>query len=142
MAILDDVPGIEVAVQINGQDVVEYDDPDASELDAPCPTSSKYIECIDDAVFAIRCRATSHYKWGYKNHSLHFRAMADGFDDSKPERVKEDIKAAEHLGLIEISVYRTINNGSYVRKCPSIKPSKLEFTEKSLKGKAISHATS
>lgn len=64
-------------------------------------------------------------------------------DDSKHERVKEDIKAAKGLGLIEIKVSRAIFKG-YIpsRKGRSTKPSKLEFAEKSLKGKAISHRVS
>lgn len=78
MAILDDVPGIKVTVQVNDQDAVEYDDPAASELDSICPTSSKYIECLDDAQFTIRSHVTSEYKWGYKDHCLNFRARADG----------------------------------------------------------------
>lgn len=115
MAILDDVPGIEVAVQINGQDVVEYDDPDASELDAPCPTSSKYIECIDDAVFAIRCRATSHYKWGYKNHSLHFRAMADGC--RLTGRLLSEKNAGCDTCINGISEDDPLTDQSYLRRC-------------------------
>lgn len=78
MAVIDDVPGIKVTVQINGQDVVEYDDPDASELNATRPTSSKYIECIDDAEFAVQHHVTDKYKWGYKDHYLNFKVSADG----------------------------------------------------------------
>lgn len=79
MAVLDKIPGIEVTVQINGQDVVEYDDPDASELDKSCPTSSKYIESIDDAEFTIQYKVTNEYRWGYKKHRLSFIPSVDGF---------------------------------------------------------------
>ncbi|KAK7756490.1 hypothetical protein SLS62_001324 [Diatrype stigma] len=134
MAVLDKVPGIEVTVQINGQDVVEYNDPDASEFDATFPTSSKYIECVDDAEFAVQYHVTNEYKWGYKDH----------FDDSRHERVKEDVNAAKHLGLIEIKVLRATFKGysTKLKYSKHTEPNTLEFAEKSLKGKAISHGVS
>ena len=76
MAVLDEVPGIQVAVQINGRDAVEYDDPEPPSHDhATCPISSKYIECIDDAEFSIRCVANRDYNWGYKKHGLECRIL-------------------------------------------------------------------
>ncbi|KAI3336614.1 hypothetical protein HD806DRAFT_11720 [Xylariaceae sp. AK1471] len=82
MAILEEVPGIEVAVQIDGKDVIEYDPNDEEERSlatgTQCPTVTKYIECVNDAEFAIRMTASLGYKWGYKNHSLIFRVSIDG----------------------------------------------------------------
>ncbi|KAI1074505.1 hypothetical protein F5B20DRAFT_563534 [Whalleya microplaca] len=79
MAILEDVPGVQVTVEINGQDVREYNDPDASESGpADCPTSYKYIECIDDAEFSVKARISEDYEWGYKDHSLATRLYVDG----------------------------------------------------------------
>lgn len=79
MAILDEVPGVEVAVQIAGEDVVEYDDPEPPSNDnATYPISNKYIECIDGAEFRIRYKAGEQYNWGYKNHSLQFKVQVDG----------------------------------------------------------------
>ncbi|RYP67867.1 hypothetical protein DL769_005656 [Monosporascus sp. CRB-8-3] len=91
MAVLDDIPGIEVAVQINGWDVVEYDDPDASEHVRSCPTSSKYIESIDDTEFTIRYKASLGYNWeGCRDHVLRFRTFADGLKLSGKVLFKTD----------------------------------------------------
>jgi hypothetical protein len=84
MAILKDVPGIEVAMQIDGKDVTEYD-PDENEehclaTDTKCPTVTKYIECSDDAEFAIRMTISTDYQWGYKDHSLSLRPRLDGHE--------------------------------------------------------------
>ncbi|KAI0013893.1 hypothetical protein F4779DRAFT_561793 [Xylariaceae sp. FL0662B] len=83
MAVLEDVPGVKITVQVNSQDVKEYDDPDALELgqvasESGCPTSCKYIESIDDAEFGIKITATSDYEWGYKDHSLTVYLRVDG----------------------------------------------------------------
>jgi len=80
MAILDEVPGLKVTVQIAGQDCTEYDadedgHPNSNES---CPSITKYIECIDDAEFAIKIQINDQYIWGYKNHSLHVSACIDG----------------------------------------------------------------
>ncbi|KAI1458285.1 hypothetical protein F4805DRAFT_425164 [Annulohypoxylon moriforme] len=81
MAILEEVPGIEVTVVVAGRDATEYDDPDASEQPneaADCPTSTKYIECIDGANFSVKYHLTNDYDWSYQNHSLTFTLHADG----------------------------------------------------------------
>ncbi|KAI0024996.1 hypothetical protein F4780DRAFT_488999 [Xylariomycetidae sp. FL0641] len=82
MAVLNSVPGIEVAVQVNGQDLTEHDDPHASKRNPPRIDSrrvcTKYIESIDDATFRVRFKATDGYAWGYKDHSLKLWVYADG----------------------------------------------------------------
>ncbi|KAI1469458.1 uncharacterized protein F4812DRAFT_470407 [Daldinia caldariorum] len=82
MAILRDVPGIQVTVQVAGNDAIEYEDPDASEggetRDATCPTSIKYIECVDEAEFAIKLRVDDTYQWGHKNNALMTHLRLDG----------------------------------------------------------------
>ncbi|KAI0458393.1 hypothetical protein F5B21DRAFT_25470 [Xylaria acuta] len=82
MAILDDVPGIEVIVQVAGTDAVEYDaDEEESKSLAEsttCPTVTKYIECTDRVDFAIKIVASRHYAWGYKGHDLQFKLSIDG----------------------------------------------------------------
>ncbi|KAI0554991.1 hypothetical protein F4679DRAFT_595449 [Xylaria curta] len=82
MAILNDVPGVEVTVQIAGKGAVEYD-PEEEERhslakNATCPTTTKYIECIDEADFSIKIAASHRYAWGYKGHSLAFGVWIDG----------------------------------------------------------------
>lgn len=174
----------EVAVQINGVDVKEYDAPDADDDNQDIPTFTKYIECIDDALFTIRHRVQNGYKFTteHKTHALEFKTLVDGrkikstvvseprenivhgrniidddgnnaiqqlqfasiktVDDAKKERVKSDLKHAQDLGLIEVRVKRGISHGNSYHgpPAPHKADEKLEFAEKSLKGKAISHA--
>ncbi|KAI1505430.1 hypothetical protein F5X99DRAFT_244249 [Biscogniauxia marginata] len=80
MAILKEVPGVEVTVQVNDRDAIEYDDPHASEQesDAASPTSHNYIESIDDANFSVCVVATSQYRWGYPYHDIELKVLADG----------------------------------------------------------------
>ncbi|KAI1654261.1 hypothetical protein F4813DRAFT_210382 [Daldinia decipiens] len=80
MAVLEDVPGIEVTVQVAGIDAAEYEDPNASEQDvagANCPTSTKYIECIDGAEFAIKTRVTGDYRWSHPVTALNWDFRMD-----------------------------------------------------------------
>ncbi|OTB13518.1 hypothetical protein K445DRAFT_304301 [Daldinia sp. EC12] len=77
MAVLEEVPGVKVTVFINGKDCLEYDDPDISEQQPSCPTSSKYIESHDDTEFTIRVIIDKDYNWGNNNHSLTFTAKMD-----------------------------------------------------------------
>ncbi|CAJ2505901.1 Uu.00g000310.m01.CDS01 [Anthostomella pinea] len=191
MAILEDVPGVEVTVQINGQNVTEYP-PNQEELeamaDADRPTACSYIECHDDTEFAIRIAASSDYNWGFRDHRLRLNTYIDGkyvhgklfrqhssqrsaavkgrelycqrskqwllhkfefsavstVDDSSKERVKDDMKIAKHLGVIEVEVSRVIHLGRRARGSQHsfTRKDKIEVTEKALKGKAISHGMS
>ncbi|KAK7948137.1 uncharacterized protein PG986_009023 [Apiospora aurea] len=214
MTINEDVPGIHVAVQINGVDVAEYEAPDAGDEDAPVPTVTKYIECIDNAKFTIRMGVNRAYEWGYRNHALSLQVYVDGHwvigklfksptapdagffppaeetvirgreeinpstnewvlrnfkfasvttgmtsclprgstggvqltkpslvDEAQQERVKADLKIASKLGIIEVKVLRGIVGGEVVSRPGNIKNNKFELSEKSLKGKAVSHGT-
>jgi hypothetical protein len=78
MTINEDVPGIQVTVQIRDTEAVEYAADDATNEDAVCPTVTKYIECIDDASFRVRVVIDDNYEWGYKNHSLAYHLYIDG----------------------------------------------------------------
>ncbi|RYP70640.1 hypothetical protein DL771_005353 [Monosporascus sp. 5C6A] len=70
MAILEGLPGVKVTVRVEGKDCVEYEDPDAADIQSTCPTASKYIESVDDAEFSIHFHVGSDYNWDYKEHSL------------------------------------------------------------------------
>ncbi|KAI1878910.1 hypothetical protein JX265_003087 [Neoarthrinium moseri] len=76
--IYEDIPGIEVAVQIGGEDAAEYDAPDAGDEDAARASLTKYVECIDNAQFSVRVKVNGDYDWRYKNHDLCFRLYVDG----------------------------------------------------------------
>ncbi|KAK8094629.1 hypothetical protein PG997_001314 [Apiospora hydei] len=192
MTINEDVPGIHAAVQINGVEVAEYEAPDAGDEDAPVPTVTKYVECIDNANFTIRMGVNRAYEWGYRNHALSLQVYVDGHwvigklfkspmapdagffppaetvirgreeinpstnewvlrnfkfasvttvDEAQQERVKDDLKIASKLGVIEVQVLRGIVGGEVVSRPGNIKNNKFELSEKSLKGKAVSHGT-
>ncbi|ETS79320.1 hypothetical protein PFICI_09173 [Pestalotiopsis fici W106-1] len=76
----EDVPGMEVTVQINGVDVKEYDAPEAGDEDKDYPTITKYIESIDDAFFAVNLNINNHYDWrhGKAKHCLSCECYVDG----------------------------------------------------------------
>ncbi|KAI1757403.1 hypothetical protein F4782DRAFT_478412 [Xylaria castorea] len=82
MAILDDVPGVEVTVRVAGNETVEYDPCEEERHSlaesATCPTVTKYIECIDEADFSIKIAASRRYAWGYRSHCLRFVVYIDG----------------------------------------------------------------
>lgn len=101
MAILEDRPGIKVYVRIGDAECAEYDDPDIEGEQTSCPTSSKYIESVDDAEFGVRFEVTPDYKWDYKNHDLVFYCYLDGkyfgglvtkrSSDNAPFHTKDDL---------------------------------------------------
>ncbi|KAI0443827.1 hypothetical protein F4803DRAFT_549752 [Xylaria telfairii] len=82
MAILNDVPGIQVTVQVAGIDLVEYDAGEEERKSrvgsTTCPAAVNFIECIDEAEFAIKIAAGREYAWSYKKHSLRFVVYIDG----------------------------------------------------------------
>ncbi|KAI8626794.1 hypothetical protein F5Y19DRAFT_466110 [Xylariaceae sp. FL1651] len=87
MAILEDVPGLEVRVQIGSKDATEYDERPATTQqppgpDATCPTVTKYIECISDAEFGIKTIIGDEYEWGYRGHSLRTTIRIDNYPAS------------------------------------------------------------
>ncbi|KAI1115092.1 hypothetical protein F5Y14DRAFT_460911 [Nemania sp. NC0429] len=160
MAILEEVPGMEVTIQIDGQNVTEYDGPQASDSvsqdDSGCPVVSKYIESIGDAEFTIKLTIDGklYYKRGCKvmDH-LVFHPKIDGrwvrsavmsiVDDRNAARIQKDIKATKDLGIIQIEVERHIYRGELPpSQDADSTTTTLEVAEKALKGKAISHSTS
>ncbi|KAI1740581.1 hypothetical protein F4680DRAFT_447905 [Xylaria scruposa] len=80
MAIHDDVPGIEVTVRCNGEPLHELEDPYAHDKDdaADCPSTTKYIECVDDTEFDVSIEVGSDYQWGYRDHVLTVEIYIDG----------------------------------------------------------------
>lgn len=192
MAILEELPGLRVVVSVAGRDAIEYDHPDASEESpgaADCPTSSKYIECVDGANFSVKYFVMNNYRWDHESNALELNVIVDGtwirsvilnkdrgaieneikskesynqerqqwqgqklkfsavttVDDRSKDRIKDDMKVAENLGTIVVKVYRSFNEGACVPKHDDFEVAGVagyELTEKSLKGKAISHGTS
>ncbi|KAI1428551.1 hypothetical protein F5Y12DRAFT_711187 [Xylaria sp. FL1777] len=83
MAVLDEVPGIEVSILVNGQKAIEYVDPHASKLDLDghlkYPVVTKYIESIDDAEFSVKLAVDDDvYAWDEIKHGLAIKVEVDG----------------------------------------------------------------
>lgn len=96
MAVLDGVPGLEVAVHINGASAPEYDDPEGDGSHGPS-TVTKYIESVEGAEFSIVTEVKHNYAWGYRNHELVTYVSIDGkhrratriLQSSKPAVIRE-----------------------------------------------------
>ncbi|KAI5269936.1 hypothetical protein E4T47_06591 [Aureobasidium subglaciale] len=73
MAILDTLPGLEVSVVVNGQDLHEYQDSHARDVE---DTVTKYIEVVSDAYFAIK--VTTARKLKMPGNNLYVRVTIDG----------------------------------------------------------------
>lgn len=78
MAIIQEVPGIKVTILVGGQEATEYDAHDGPDPPPHCPTSLKYVECVDEAEFSIKLEVDVHYAWGFRNHCLSLRTYVDG----------------------------------------------------------------
>ncbi|KAH8664349.1 hypothetical protein BX600DRAFT_498142 [Xylariales sp. PMI_506] len=66
MAILDTVPGIEIWATVAGNRA------------SLTPVSTKFIESLDNEIFAINFTIGKTYPWGYRNHALSFKVEVDG----------------------------------------------------------------
>ncbi|KAI1411290.1 hypothetical protein F5Y13DRAFT_65199 [Hypoxylon sp. FL1857] len=75
-------------------------------------------------------------------HGLKFSAVKT-IDEAKKERVEKDRKTSDKLGVIEVKVWRGVELGpsSSKRSSATLKKTPFELSEKSLKGKSISHGT-
>ncbi|KAI2642263.1 hypothetical protein GGS21DRAFT_297180 [Xylaria nigripes] len=78
MAINEDVPGLEAVIGCQNRPLEELDDPSANNEHDACPTTIKYIECIEGAEFDITVKVHHDYSWGYRNHILVARIYVDG----------------------------------------------------------------
>lgn len=96
MAISDDLPGVEVAITVNGQDLREYIDPDLDEDDR---TTTRYIEAASGQAFAIQTKVPKGFK--FVANSLVFRMHIDGRWVSGPLVSKETCRFAAGHTIIE-----------------------------------------
>ncbi|RYO78788.1 hypothetical protein DL766_003166 [Monosporascus sp. MC13-8B] len=165
MAVLEALPEIKVTVRVEGKNCVEYEDPDAADIQASCPTSYKYIESVDYAEFRIHFHVDSDYNWDYMEHSLGVVVHVDNqelartclikrqsdldvygrrvlLDDTTKARIEKDREVAKNLGIITVKLCRITLYANYcIPDSTQLKSSSLELTEKSFKGNEISHGT-
>ncbi|CCF37435.1 hypothetical protein CH063_08763 [Colletotrichum higginsianum] len=82
MAIIHDLPGVKITVQVDGQDAVEYDDPDGLENDANRMNARwrtlNYVESKDDAFFSVRYQIDNSHRWESPVHALSLTLYVDG----------------------------------------------------------------
>ena len=80
MAILTEVAGIIATIEVNGQDLPEFDAVDettnATPSTSPGPSTTKYIEATSNARFALITRFTKDYP--YPEDDLILRLYLDG----------------------------------------------------------------
>ncbi|KAM7194648.1 hypothetical protein V8F20_007840 [Naviculisporaceae sp. PSN 640] len=91
MAVLDEIPGIKVTVEVDGETAIEYDNPASGRLSLthddfhladpkrPLPYIVKYIEAIPGAPFQFRIERTRNFK--FKASRVSFKAVVDGQSD-------------------------------------------------------------
>ncbi|KAG9550739.1 hypothetical protein KCU71_g14049, partial [Aureobasidium melanogenum] len=113
MAVLDGLPGVEVTVIVDGEDLHEYWDADMEDEE---DTVTKYIEAVDGAHFAVKIKVTEDAT--FKGDTLAFKIKVDGsmirqplIEPMKGRRLTEhgyglpeDLERAKNLGKIEISL--------------------------------------
>ncbi|EFQ30103.1 hypothetical protein CGRA01v4_00984 [Colletotrichum graminicola] len=61
--------------------------------------------------------------------------------DESGSRITEDLEVVNHLGKIEVIIYRAVKHGRKRKSKPSNVMSKTELAEKAMKGKNLSHGT-
>ncbi|THY27019.1 hypothetical protein D6D00_05256 [Aureobasidium pullulans] len=79
MAILDSLPGVEITVVVDGEDLHEYQDTDMEDEEN---TVTKYVEAVTGANFAIKACVSQYFK--YEGDCLGIRVEVDGLFVSSP----------------------------------------------------------
>jgi hypothetical protein len=79
MAILDSLPGVEITVVVNGEDLHEYQDTDMEDEEN---TVTKYVEAVTGANFAIKITMPKGFAFG--GDCLSFRVKVDGLFAKSP----------------------------------------------------------
>ncbi|KAK8099879.1 hypothetical protein PG999_010253 [Apiospora kogelbergensis] len=79
MAVLDDVPGIQVFVKVKGGIATEFSDSGQQQpTENGCPVVCSYIESFDNRHFAIVTDVNRFHDFSLQNHTLSFRVYVDG----------------------------------------------------------------
>lgn len=83
MAIIDDLPGVEVNILVNGSKATEYEDNDDFQhqtntmpADRKAKMTSKYVECITDEYFSLNVSIQTRTK--FRCAGLRFHLDIDG----------------------------------------------------------------
>ncbi|KZL77472.1 hypothetical protein CT0861_08623 [Colletotrichum tofieldiae] len=118
MAIIDGFPGVKVTVQVDGQDAIEYGDPDGFENDTNRKNAHwrtfSYVESKDDAFFSVRYQVDNSHRWDSPHHAFALTLYVDG------RRMDGVVCEARHfLNLDPFYVWETTVEGSRERSTAS-----------------------
>ncbi|KAI3555314.1 hypothetical protein CABS03_02877 [Colletotrichum abscissum] len=82
MAVIDELKGVKVTIQVNGQEAVEYDDPDGFENDVNRKHAThrifKYIESKDDTCFTVKYEVNHMHRWESPKSAFSLYLYVDG----------------------------------------------------------------
>ncbi|KZL79903.1 hypothetical protein CI238_02349 [Colletotrichum incanum] len=111
MAIINGLPGVKITVQVDGQDAIEYDDPDGFENDTNRKNARwrtfSYVESKDDAFFSVRYQVDNSHRWDSPYHAFSLTLYVDG------KRMDGVVCEARHfLNLDPFYVWETTVEGS------------------------------
>ncbi|KAI1347775.1 hypothetical protein F5Y01DRAFT_318414 [Xylaria sp. FL0043] len=114
MAVLQDLPGVEVAIYTNGSKTPEYDSLSKADKASRSPnTAVKYTECKDNDPFSIHIKVDQ--KYAFKGYFLNFAAVIDGTWANAECCSVEDVKERAWEQEIIYRVAKNPNgNGRYV----------------------------
>ncbi|THY04794.1 hypothetical protein D6D02_07885 [Aureobasidium pullulans] len=96
MAILDSLPGVEITVVVDGEDLHEYQDTDMEDEEN---TVTKYVEAITDANFAIKIKGSQELE--YKGDCLSLDVLVDGLRIQRPLIGREATRNGGYTRLVE-----------------------------------------
>lgn len=96
MAILDILPGVEVAITVNGENLQEYTEPDAQEEER---VVTKYIEAETGAQFAFKIKVPQGFQ--FKGDALSIICSADGSMISENTCIEEKSRGEEYGFLVD-----------------------------------------
>ena len=96
MAILDSLPGVEITVVVDGEDLHEYQDTDMEDEEN---TVTKYVEAVTDANFAIKFKGSRELE--YKGEYLSLEVLVDGLCIDTPLIGRERTRKGSYTYLVE-----------------------------------------
>ncbi|KAL2032885.1 hypothetical protein VTO58DRAFT_106057 [Aureobasidium pullulans] len=96
MAILDSLPGVEITVVVDGEDLHEYQDADMEDEEN---TVTKYVEAVTGANFTIKIMVPK--KFGFEGTCLSFHVLVDGAEAEHPLIQPRHVRRAPKVRSVE-----------------------------------------
>ncbi|KAG9653192.1 hypothetical protein KCU95_g13375, partial [Aureobasidium melanogenum] len=96
MAVLNGLPGVEVTVVVDGEDLREYQDPNMEDGE---DAITKHIAVVDGANFAMKIKVTEDAL--FEGNTLAFNVKVDGSEVSEPIIEPTDVEEHSYVQLVE-----------------------------------------